>query len=311
MSQVIIKQAHEMTNEQYHSEQDHVSGSFLSTLFFSCPAKAKFAPRKDASHFVFGTTAHTNILEQERFDSEYIRHPDPSEFKDLITSEAGIKSFLKSEGVAGYSTKTLEGLLKMVDATGKSPNIWHRIVADTEKAAKGRIIVPGKDYDRVQQMRDVIMNNGQMREVVLSGVPELSIFVVINGVLVKVRLDRVTADSSIIDYKSTRDASQEGFGRLAYNLGYYLKMALQHDVFEIAYGYAPTSVKLLAQEKEDPFLAKMYRMTEWQLDLGRQQYMAALAIYKRCKELDQWPTYGLSNDEEELFTPEFVKAKHK
>lgn len=311
MSTVIVKQAHEMTNEQYHAEPDHVSGSFLSTLFFSCPAKARFAPKKDASHFIFGTTAHTNILEQERFDSEYIRHPEQSEFKGLITSEAGIKSFLKKEGVAGYSTKPLDELLMMVDATGKNPPIWHRIVNDVEALANGRTIVPGKDYDRVMQMRDVIMNNGQMREVVLSGVPELSIFTVLHGVPVKVRLDRVTADSSIIDYKSTRDASKEGFGRLAYNLGYYLKMALQHDVFEAAYGYAPTAVKLLAQEKEEPFLAKMYRMTEWQLNLGRQQYMAALAIYNRCKELNQWPTYGLTSDEEELFTPEFVKAKHK
>lgn len=311
MSQIIIKESHEMSNEAYHAESEHASGSFLSTLFFGCPAKAKFTPRKDADHFIFGTTAHTNILEQERFESEYFRHPDQSEFKDLITSEAGIKSFLKAEGVAGYSSKPLEELLKMVDATGKNPAIWHRVVAETEKAAKGRIIVPGKDYDRVQAMRDVIMTNGQMREVVLSGVPELSIFLTINGVKVKVRLDRVTSDACIIDYKSTRDASPEGFGRLAYNLGYYLKMALQHDVFEAAYGYKPTAVKLLAQEKDEPFLAKMYRMSEWQLNLGRQQYMAALAIYARCIELNQWPTYGLSNDEEELFTPEFVKAKHK
>jgi len=307
----VIKQAHEMTNDQYHAEPDHVSGSFLSSLFFQCPAKAKFTPANDAAHFIFGTTAHTNILEQERFDAEYFRHPETSEFKDLITSEAGIKSFLKREGIGGYSSKTVDELIKMADATGKAPPIWHRIIKETEEAAKGRIIVPGKDYDRVQQMRHVIMNNGQMREVVLSGVPELSIFTELQGVRVKVRLDRVTADSCIIDYKSTRDASPEGFGRLAYNLGYYLKMAFQHDVFAAVYGYEPTAVKLLAQEKEEPFLAKMYRMTPWQLNLGRNQYQAALAIFKRCKELNQWPNYGLTSDEEELFTPEFVKARHK
>ncbi|AEX65701.1 exonuclease VIII [Xanthomonas phage vB_XveM_DIBBI] len=309
MYQSRVFEAHELSNEQYHAEKEHVSGSFLTTLLNYCPAKAKFSKPKDASHFTFGTTAHTNILEQERFDAEYIRMPDQSEFKDLITSEAGIKSFLKAEGVAGYSSKPLDELLRMVDATGKNPAIWHRVVKDVEERAKGRIIVPGKDFDRVQAMRDVVLNNGPMREVVLSGVPELSLFTILNGVKVKVRLDRVTADACIVDYKSTKSAERREFGRHALNLGYWLKMALQHDVFTTVYGYAPTAVKLLAQEKEDPFLAKMYRLTEFQLNEGRKQYQAALALYKRCLESDVWPTYGLSNEEEELHTPEFYKAK--
>lgn len=311
MYETRVFQAHELSNEQYHAEQDHVSGSSLCTLLFTAPAKLKFGERKDASHFIFGTTAHTNILEQERFDAEFIRLPEQSEFKDLITSEAGIKSFLKAEGVAGYSTKPLDELLKMVDATGKNPPIWHRILADIEKEAKGRTIVPGKDFDKVQAMRDVILNNGPMREVVQSGTPELSIFTVLNGVPVKVRIDRVTSDYCIVDYKSTKDARAKEFGRHAFNLGYYLKMALQRDVFEQAYGKAPTAVKLLAQEKEAPYLAKLYRMTDWQLEIGRQQYRAALDLYASCVASNTWPGLGLSNQEEELHTPDFVKSMYK
>lgn len=303
--------ADQLSNEEYHANTTHFSGSFLHKLYSQCPAKARYEPRKDASHFIFGTTAHTNILEQARFDAEYFRQPDPSEFKDLITSDAGMKSFLKAEGVPGYSSKKTDELIAMIRATGKPAHIWADILAKTEKAAGKRIIVPGKDYDAVMKMRQVIMTNGEMREIVESGEPEVSLFTVIDGVPVKCRIDRITGAPSIIDYKSTRDASPEGFGRLAYNLGYYFKMALQHDIFCKVMGRKPESVELLAQEKEDPYLAKCYQMTDWQLEVGRNQYRAALAITKQCIEFDSWPNYGLSNGKQELYTPDFVKARHK
>lgn len=310
-SKTYIFSADEMSNEEYHNNKSHVSGSFLSKLHFGCPAKAKFEPKKDASHFVFGTTAHTNILEIERFNKEFIRKPEPSEFKDLITSQDGMRKFLKAQGVAKYSTMSVDELIAAIKATGIDVPIWHEIEKNLADEAQGRIIVPGKDYDRTMQMREVIMSNGALREVVLSGSPEISIFTTIGGVPVKVRLDRFTQDRSIVDYKTTRDASPEGFGRLAYNLGYYLKMALQYDVTWKAMKQQPTGIKLLAQEHEEPFIAKMYRMSEWQINLGRDQYRAAAAIFKRCKETDSWPVYGLSNDEMELPTPEWVKAKNK
>ncbi len=303
--------AEQLSNEEYHANTSHYSGSFLHTLYASCPAKAKLAPRKDASHFIFGTTAHTNILEQARFDAEYFRQPDPSDFKDLITSDAGMKSFLKAEGVPGYTSKKTDELIAMIRATGKPANIWADIVSKTAKAAGKRIIVPAKDFDAVMKMRQVIMTNGEMREIVESGEPEVSLFTVIDGVPVKCRIDRITGKPSIVDYKTTRDASPEGFGRLAYNNGYYLKMALQHDIFCKVMGRAPESVELLAQEKEEPYLAKCYEMTEWQLGVGRNQYRAALAILKQCIEFNSWPNYGLSNTKQPLFTPDYIKAKHK
>lgn len=303
--------ADQLSNEEYHADREYISGSSLSTIFHRCPAAWRYAEPKDAAHFIFGTTAHTNILEKERFDAEYYRIPDQSEFTDLLTSDTAVKSWLKSQGVAGYSTKSGKELYELAKSTGKPVNIWNDIIAKCEKEAAGRTMIAGEAYDRTMRMRNVVLSNGHMREIVESGHPEISIFWVLNGVKVKVRIDRVTADWCIVDYKSTRSAQPEEFGRLAYNLGYYLKMALQHDVFEAFYGRKPTSVKLLAQEKEPPFLAKMYAMTDWQLDIGRQQYQAALMLFARCLETDVWPSYGLTNDEQELPTPEWVKAKYK
>ncbi|WP_236266425.1 hypothetical protein, partial [Escherichia coli] len=39
----------------------------------------------------------------------------------------------------------------------------------------------------------------------------------------------------ITDYKTTQTSKPDDFGRLAFNLGYYLKMALQRDLFVKTY----------------------------------------------------------------------------
>jgi hypothetical protein len=124
-----------------------------------------------------------------------------------------------------------------------------------------------------------------------------------------VRFDYIY-DWRIIDYKTTASANPQDFGRQCYNAGYYLKMALQHDVFEIAYGQKPKEVKLLAQEKKHPFIPVMYRIQEEQLAIGRLQYRSALQTWRACVEKDVWPAYG-GGAELELQTPAFVKNQYK
>jgi hypothetical protein len=43
-------------------------------------------------------------------------------------------------------------------------------------------------------------------------------------------------------------AKPDEFFRHAARLGYFMKMAMQHDMFVEAYGHAPRSVNLLVQE---------------------------------------------------------------
>ncbi|AAZ29331.1 JK_81P [Escherichia phage Jk06] len=77
----------ELTNEAYHKESDHVSGSGLAHIFSTCPAAYKFAEHDDSNKALkFGTLAHTVILENSVFDATYYRQPAQEEFEDLITS---------------------------------------------------------------------------------------------------------------------------------------------------------------------------------------------------------------------------------
>jgi len=320
-----IFSSEELSNSDYHAETDHVSGSQLQKLFTTSPASFKYGVETDdegnpveqkSRALEFGSCAHTNLLEQSKFEAEYMRGTVKTDQFDgeLLTSQKACESWLKNRGIKGYSAKAYPELSAMITAALK-PGEKVSILAEIEQAelaaaeASGRNLIRGDDYDACMKMREVLYMNGEVRNIIGKGAPEVSVFAEIEGVPVKVRFDYIY-DWMIIDYKTTISAHPEQFGKQCYNAGYYLKMALQHDVFTLAYGREPSAVKLLAQEKKLPFIPVMYRMSDEQLTIGRLQYRAALQQYRACKERDVWPAYG-GGAEMELQTPNFVKQQYK
>lgn len=320
---VDARSADQLTNEQYHEDEIYITGSSLWTIYSKCPAAWRFRKAQEAATkklnaaqkpLTFGTTSHTMLLEPERFAREFFRLPNPDDFPGLITSVAKMQSWLKDRGQKGYSNKTAEELIAMcraVQAPDEVLHIWHEIEANAIKEANGREIVPAKDWDRVHSMRDVLLVNHNYRRIIETGVPELSLFCIIDGVPIKVRLDRVTDVGEIIDYKTTQSAEPERFGRLAHDLGYWCKMALQHDAFKLAYNQDPAGTKLLVQEKDEPWLALMNRLTPEQIMIGRMQYKTALQVFKHCRDSDVWPAYANGQEEIPLTTPTYLQQRYK
>lgn len=320
---VDARSSDDLTNEQYHEDEIYITGSSLWTIYSKCPAAWRFQKAQEAKAkklnsaqkpLTFGTTSHTMLLEPDRFAREFFRLPNPEDFPELITSIKGMESWLKARGQKGYSNKKPDELIAMcraIQQPGEVLNIWHEIEALAVKEANGREIVPAKDWDRVHSMRDVLLVNHNYRRIIETGVPELSLFCIIDGVPVKVRLDRVTDVGEIIDYKTTQSAEPEKFGRLAHDLGYWCKMALQHDCFKLAYQQDPAGTKLLVQEKDEPWLALMNRLTPEQIMIGRAQYKTALQVYKHCRESDVWPAYANGQEEVPLATPMYLQQRYK
>lgn len=320
-----IFSSEELSNTDYHAETDHVSGSQLHKLFTTSPASFKYGIETDdegnpveqkSRALEFGSCAHTNLLEQSKFEAEYMRGTVKTDQLDgeLLTSQKACESWLKNRGIKGYSAKPYPELSAMIAAALK-PGEKVSILAEIEQAelaaaeASGRNLIRGDDYDACMKMREVLYMNGEVRNIIGQGQAEVSCFAVVEGVPVKVRWDYLY-NWNLIDYKTTISAHPDQFGKQCYNAGYYLKMALQHDVFTLAYGREPSAVKLLAQEKKLPFIPVMYRMSDEQLTIGRLQYRAALQQYRACKERDVWPAYG-GGAEMELQTPNFVKQQYK
>ena len=90
-------------------------------------------------------------------------------------------------------------------------------------------------------------------------------------------------------------------------------MALQHDLFKKAYPdeERPVIVRLLAQEKKEPYLPLAFRMNIEQLKIGRIQYMSVINKFNVCQQLDEWPSYANGQPEIDLDTPDWVRAQFR
>lgn len=310
----------ELSNDAYHAETEHISGSSLVEIIQGSPAKWKFKQRNNESKALkFGTLSHCMILEQDVFDKEYLRATDLDSIEGLITSQTGLAAALKKVGVAGTSGKGYSELVEMMFRSGEDwPVKW---LIEQQESAHALVdvkeLVSAADYDKVVAMREVLCNIPAYDAIVNSETAqkELSIFGEILGVGVKIRIDHVDVVGGVVkltDYKTTADASPEVFGRSAFSHGYLAKMALQRDLFVKAFNEKrKVVVGLLAQEKVEPYLPMLYTITDEQLRIGRLQYLEALATYKKCKELDIWPGYSNGITEQELFVPEWALKQYK
>ncbi|MEG0209039.1 PD-(D/E)XK nuclease-like domain-containing protein [Hafnia sp.] len=331
--------------------KDYISGSSLSEIHSSCFAAWKHKERSDSKALVFGTQSHTNFESKALFEKTYRRAPDFDQISEelrkqreknpdditleLITTQSGLASKLKALGLTGTSNKQYPELLKM--AAGLSVDLhvsWVMdLIAVTEAYNDGVELVPAKDYDACVKMREVLSYVPEHDACMNSETAyrELSIFGEIEGVKAKVRLDHVDVITDrkliegwgydpdlhpevvvITDYKTTQSANPNDFPRLAYNLGYYLKMALQRDLFKKCFDEKrPIVVRLLAQEKKEPYLPMAYRLADAQIKIGREQYMGVIRQYKVFSEINQWPSYLNGEPEVEMETPAFVKNIYK
>jgi len=301
-----------LTNEEYHSgaHNKFLSGSYLHKLFSDCPAAAEYGEHKDSKALHFGTATHTAFLEPEEFEKEYYRIPCAEDYPDALPTDTAIKAFLKSLGVKGYTTKKGVELYSLVTQCEPNKRCLADIVTINTLENEGKEGLPAKTFDQVMLMRDTLLADPENTKLT-SGHIEVSLFGEISlddgetWNKVKVRLDMLNEESQITDYKTTGDASPEEFGKAAHRFGYWLKMALQYDL-SCAYIGTPLPMPiLLAQSKNSPYIAQAYRMTQEQIETGREQYQSAIKVYNSCKQNGFW-AYG--GGVMELSTPPWVKS---
>lgn len=125
-------------------------------------------------------------------------------------------------------------------------------------------------------------------------------------VLCKGRLDCV-APPTILDLKTTRDASPEAFGRQSWGLEYHAQAAWYVDGWELATGKR-LPYALVAVEKEAPWAVQVYTVPEHVLEIGRQRYRDLLRRLVQCKADNQWP--GYSTGPLELTVPRWAGVSH-
>lgn len=253
---------YDLTDEQYHG--DPVLGGSLSssgarTLATSTPARFAWERaygRADTSSFDFGRAAHTHVL--------------------------GTGAPIAEIGANDW----------------RSPKT--RAKADAARAA-GMTPLLTKDAQRVYEMADRLREHPVAGPLLArDGVAEQS-FVAADpetGVMCRARVDWLPDVGRgrviVVDYKSTVDASPEGFAKASAKHGYHQQGPWYGDVLTwlgLHNGQPPLFV-LIAQEKTAPYLVTVNRLSPRAIEWGRVLNRKARDTYLTCTLTGQWPGYA-------------------
>ena len=98
----------------------------------------------------------------------------------------------------------------------------------------------------------------------------------------------------LVDGKTCQDASQEGFSRAIWNLGYWLQAAWYSDGFEKATGKRVHGFVFAAVESSWPHAAAAYMLGDDVLEKARAENRRLLDLYAGCRRTGVWPGYQQS-----------------
>jgi len=298
----------QLSNEDYQALPQR-SGSFLHRMISHSPAKAMYGeiPRRKALDF--GIWSHAMILEAERFKAEYCRDFDPSVYERILRKGDDYKAWLKERGVK--TTGTNSELIQRILDTGEAVHIEEVERRAYQDGRPGVEFIPPADFDKIERMRHVAMSDPEFAAMVEGGHPEISIVTD----EFKARPDLITGAQWIINYKTTTDADPGRFSRKAADLGYPMRAVMECELFKKAYGNYPRGYALMVQEKESPYICKLFIIYDasrpadeqpaaWHY--GRSELAPAIKMYRKCCEENRWPALGGAED---LQIPDYIMKR--
>lgn len=216
----------------------------------------------------FGKVLHCAVLEPEVFAREYVVEPKDAPSYPAARSWAAPKSSPDVE---------------------RAKDFWR----EWEAEHKGMTRVSVADYDKVRRMADSAMSHpvargllvGGQREVTFSWQDEET------GIDSKSRVDLSAPGEFLMDLKTCRDASPEGFARAVASYGY----ALQADHYlrgAQANGAPVRHFLFLCIEVESPFICQPYVLDVRAEEHGRVMREKAIQRQAECLRTRHWPAYS-------------------
>lgn len=169
----------------------------------------------------------------------------------------------------------------------------------------GRTMLTAADYDKAQRMADSarahpvaagLLTGGQ-REVTFRWQDDKT------GIQCKARADLYESGQFLMDLKSCRDASPEGFARAVVSYMYGLQ-AMHYLSGVQAAGESIRWFVFLAVESEPPYVCQPYILDSMAEELGWKQRERAITTQARCLQDGRWP--GYSERLEQLTLPAYA-----
>ena len=247
-----------LSYEKY-SEIRAVNRSLLEKMMRS-PAHAReymLNPQEPTAAQKIGQAVHVAILEPEKFQAEYAVAP-PIDRRTKAGKEAW-DAFRASSG--------------------------SRIILDNDEAALCEALRTSvKDHPEASK---IVASRGTCESVACwrDGA---------TGLDCKARIDLYCdfAGSTVVELKTTRDASPEGFSREISRYGYHRQAAYYLGGLEALSPATDRKFIFIAVEKEPPYAVGVYELDESSIEQGRVEIECLLSSYAKCVQEGVWPGYS-------------------
>lgn len=164
------------------------------------------------------------------------------------------------------------------------------------EASQGRTVVTQDQKDLADQMAKAISADPSANEIVFDAVATGRIeeaHVWTDGIYRierKSKMDAVLKDGTVLDIKTTTDASPSAFSKSILTYGYHTQAAFYADAM-LASGHEMRRFVIVAIEKAPPFAVGVYVLDRPAIDAGRKKVAEWLSIYTDCKASNTWPGY--------------------
>jgi len=164
-----------------------------------------------------------------------------------------------------------------------------------------RIVISPEDWATLHAMREKLMAHPAAGRLLRKrGAPERSFYWVDieTGELLRCRPDYLTDCGIIVDLKTARDASEDGFISSIQSYRYDVQHPFYVDGITAAIEQAcldrvkPKAFVFIGQEKEAPYAVGVYWLDPEDVELGRMEYRADLRKLAECRTANAWPGYG-------------------
>lgn len=197
----------------------------------------------------------------------------------------------------------LENGEKFIETYAVEPEVNRRTNAGKEELSKwraslrpGAVVVKPEWVDPIKGMLLAMRQHRLVGNMISKGTRESSVFVTDpeTGIRLKCRPDLITDRGHLVDFKSTRDASDDVFTRDIFSKrGYFYALQLAHycHCLRVAGIGSGESATIIAVEKEAPYGINIFPLDVGCLSVGEHWRKKLTAYYADCVSKNEWPSY--------------------
>lgn len=158
----------------------------------------------------------------------------------------------------------------------------------------GKTVLSAADMDVVLQASAAVRSHRGAATLLDAGAPEVSLqwADAATGTPCKARIDWLRPDGVLLDLKSTRDASPDGFAREIVRYGYHLQAAHYLTGARTVLAEPVSAFVLIGVEKEPPYAVGVYVLDDDAVVRAAERVSVALARWAECTSAGAWPAYG-------------------